>query len=191
MFLNLRFVDRSPTVTLLLYVCSLKPYRMQCREKVLSNVCNFWARIVCLLGGCVGVRVFTYMCLHVSVWLCKNYCKKMQADDRAPFSSPATLKGQSAERVWVSASSLCQIPQHSPRDNYIQSGFVTQALAGHLSPPSLFSSWPLFFCLLLLSLFLFSPFILLPAALLWDIITANEVCRHTAPKSIFIFHQLN
>lgn len=45
-------------------------------KKVLSNVCSFRARIVCLLGGCVGVRVFTYMCLHVSVWLCKNYCKE-------------------------------------------------------------------------------------------------------------------
>ena len=112
--------------------------------KVLLNPSGTCKVCVCVCCGrvhaCIYVRMPACECWIVR----KPAARKRRLDDRATIQSTATLKGQSAATVWVSGHSWCQTPQRSPRDDYIQSVFVTQTLAGHrpllsIPPPHLSS----------------------------------------------------
>lgn len=151
-------------------------YRMQCcwwNEKVLCNLEHAW--FVCC--GCVCVCVFTFVCLRVSVWLYRTKCRLLIGHNLVACHIKGTVhsNGLSFTVLLVpNTTTLTTRQLHTEWLCYTDTGrtsFSFSFSSSYLSSHRLFLS------------FLYLP--LVPAALLSVIIIANEVCRHTAPKTIF------
>lgn len=129
----------------------------------------------------MGVRRFTFVCLHVSVGLCKNTERKLGPmteqhlaarhikgtvlDKGLSFTlllvpNTTTLTTRQLHTEWLCCT---DIGRTSLQLNHL---LLSLASPHHL----ILSPFPLF---------------LLPAALLLVIITVNEVCERPAPKTIF------